>query len=212
MPRIFARPIWLVGILLLATFIPIITAAMKMYQIPMGQLPADAIKFAAVPFSMFLHSLGGMLFGLLGPLQFSGAVKNRFGKLHRISGRLFVAAGMMLGLSSLRLLAEFPDAFTWVLVSARLIAGLALVLALTLGVISIINRNVESHRRWMIRAYAIGMGQATIAFIFLPIFLITGKPPEGYLGDSLVVLSWVINLALAEWVIRNLTQKSFAIR
>ena len=115
MPRIFARPLWLAIFLLIATFIPIATAALKIYQIPTTQLPDDAIKFVAVPGSLFIHSLGGLLFGLLGPLQFAGVLKRRFGRLHRITGRIFVASGLMLGLSSLRLLAEFPNASTWVL-------------------------------------------------------------------------------------------------
>jgi Predicted membrane protein (DUF2306) len=204
MTRIFARPVTLVLTLLFATFIPIASAILRMYQIPTGQLPSDAIKFAAVPWSLFFHSLGGMAFGLLGPVQFAGAIKRRFGKLHRISGRIFVLAGMMLGLSALRLLIKFPDASTWVLVSARATAGLALIAALTLALIAITHRDIAKHQTWMIRAYAIGMGPATISFIQLPIFLITGKPVEGYLADSLFVLSWVINLSIAEWVIRRI--------
>ena len=82
MPRIFARPIWLACLLLIATFIPIVTAGIKIYQIPLGQLPDDAIKFAAVPVPMFVHALGGLAFGLLGPLQFAGVLKRRFGWLH----------------------------------------------------------------------------------------------------------------------------------
>ena len=55
----------------------------------------------------------------------------------------------------------------------------------------------------MIRAYSIGMGPASISFIMLPIFLITGKPLEGFIADLLFVASWVINIAIAEWVIRR---------
>ena len=201
MPRIFARPIWLACLLLIATIIPIVTAGIRVYQVPTGQMPDDAVKFAVVPVSMFVHSLGGMLFGLLGPLQFAGVLKRRFGRLHRITGRIFVVSGLMLGLSSLQLLAEFPDASTWVLISARLAAGLGLSLALIWAIFAIRRGNVEQHRAWMIRAYAIGMGAATISFIMLPIYLITGKPVEGYAADLLFVASWVINIAIAEWVI-----------
>ena len=203
MPRIFARPLSLAIILLIATFIPIITAALKVYQIQTGQLPDDAIKFAVVPGSMFLHALGGLLFGLLGPLQFAGVLKRRFGRLHKITGRVFVASGLLLGLSSLRLLAEFPDASTWVLVSARLAAGVGMSLALITALIAIRQGHVARHRAWMIRAYAVGMGSATISFIMLPIFLITGEPVKGYAADLLFVASWLINIAIAEWVIRR---------
>jgi Predicted membrane protein (DUF2306) len=215
MPRIFLQPLWLVCILLLATFIPIVSAGLRMYQISFDVLPLDAIKFNAVPWSLFAHALGGFLFGILGPLQFAGALKRRFGLLHRVSGRVFVVAGLMLGLSSLRLLAVFPDGSTWVLVSARLAAGLALALAIVLSIVAIRKSNVQLHRAWMIRAYATGMGPASISFIQLPIFLITGAAVQGYAADLLFVASWVVNIVIAEWVIRRkigfMTQKAAAL-
>ena len=203
MPRIFMRPIALAVILLLATAIPIVTATVTMYQIQTGQLQGVSIKFAAVPWSLFVHSLGGVLFGLLGPLQFAGVLQRRFGRLHRMTGRVFVAAGLVLALSSLRLLAEFPTPSTWILTSARLAAGAGLAAALITALVAVRRRNIARHRAWMIRAYAIGMGAATISFIMLPIYLITGKAVEGYASDLLFVLSWVINLSIAEWVIRR---------
>lgn len=203
MPRIFARPLSLAIFLLIATFIPIITGALTMYQITAGSLPQSSIKFAAVPGSLFFHALGGVLFALLGPLQFAGVLKRRFGRLHKITGRIFVASGLLLGLSSLRLLAEFPDASTWVLISARLAAGLGMSLALIWAIVAIRRGQVARHRAWMIRAYAVGMGSATISFIMLPIFLITGEAVKGYAADFLFVASWIINIAIAEWVIRK---------
>ena len=203
MPRIFARPLWLAIFLLIATFIPIAAASVTMFQIAAGHLPESSIKFAVVPGSLFFHALGGVLFGVLGPLQFAGVLKRRFGRLHKVTGRVFVASGVLLGLSSLRLLAEFPDASTWVLISARLASGLGLSLALIWAIVAIRQGNVARHRAWMIRAYAVGMGSATISFIMLPIFLITGKPVEGYAADLLFVASWLINIAIAEWVIRK---------
>ena len=203
MPRIFARPLWLAVFLLIATFIPIIAAVLTMYQIAAGQLPDSSIKFAIVPGFLFFHALGGVLFGLLGPLQFAGVLKRRFGRLHKITGRVFVASGLLLGLSSLRLLAEFPDASTWVLLSARLAAGLGLTAALIWAIVAIRQGHVARHRAWMIRAYAVGMGSATISFIMMPIFLITGEAVKGYAADLLFVASWLINIAIAEWVIRR---------
>lgn len=204
MTRFFQRPMTLAMLLFLATFIPIISAPIRMFQVLTDQLPPDAIKFTAVPWTLFLHSLGGMLFGILGPIQFSRAIKNRFGKFHRITGRIFVVAGMMLGFSALHLLTAFPNDTTWVLVIARAIAGLGLVFTLTLALLAIINRDFSQHRNWMIRAYAIGMGAAAIAFIQLPIFLMRGKALDGYFADSLFVLSWIINLTIAELVIRRI--------
>ena len=75
--------------------------------------------------------------------------------------------------------------------------------ALIWALVAIRHGNVARHRAWMIRAYAVGMGAATISFIMLPIFLITGKAVQGYGADLLFVASWGINVAIAEWVIRR---------
>jgi hypothetical protein len=212
MIRFFQRPKTLALLLFIATAIPIISGPIRMFQILSDQLPADAIRFNAVPWGLFFHSLGGTMFGIIGPIQFSGAIKKRFGKFHRISGRIFVVAGFFLGLSAIRLLIEFPNASTWVLVTARAVAGLGLMATLTLALLAIFNGDVMRHRNWMIRAYAIGMGAATIAFIQLPIFLIRGKALEGYLADFAFVLSWVINLTIAELVIRHIRSNTKVLR
>ena len=208
MTRFLQRPLSLAFILFVATFIAIASAPLRMFQILTDQLPADAIKFTTVPWTLFFHSLGGMAFGLAGPLQFAGALKFRFGWLHKIMGRIFVIAGLFLALSAVRLLFEFPHDSTWVLVSARAVAALGMILAITLALSAMWNRNFAKHRAWMIRTYALGMGPAAISFIMLPIFLIRGKALEGYLADSLFVLSWVINLTIAEIIIRHIESRS----
>lgn len=170
----------LAGLLLVLTAIPIVISLVRIGQIPLDALPADAAKFTAVPLGHFFHAAGGAIFGLLGPFQFSRVMRGRFGRLHRWMGRVFVLAGLALGLTSLRLLWQFPEAGTWILAAARFAAGAALIAALGLG----------------LRA-------ATIALIMFPIFVITGAPLEGYLSDLAFVGSWVINIALGEWVIRR---------
>ena len=203
MTRIFLRPIPLALLLLFLSAIPIGAALLRMVQIPTGTLPQDAIKFVVVPVVLFGHALAGALFGVLGPIQFAGVLKRRFGRFHRITGRVFVAAGVLLALSSLRLLWQFPDASTFVLVAARLVAGFGLAGALVIALVAIRQHQVARHKAWMIRAYAIGMGSATVSFLMLPIFIISGEPVEGYAADLVFVASWAINIGIAEWVIRR---------
>ena len=203
MTRIFLRPIPLALLLLFLSAIPIGAALLRMVQIPTGTLPQDAIKFVVVPVVLFGHALAGALFGVLGPIQFAGVLKRRFGRFHRITGRVFVAAGVLLALSSLRLLWQFPDASTFVLVTARLVAGFGLAAALVIAFVAIRQHQVARHKAWMIRAYAIGMGSATVSFLMLPIFIISGEPVEGYAADLVFVASWAINIGIAEWVIRR---------
>ena len=134
MIRTFTRPIPLVLALAFCTFVPVMMAAVSVVQIPLGALPEDSLRLASFPVAFFLHSLAGVLFGVLGPLQFVHALRFRFGTLHRLTGRVFVLSGLGLGLSGLALLLQVESIATGLLDAARGVFGLALIAALVLGV------------------------------------------------------------------------------
>ena len=204
MIRTFTRAIPLALALAFCSFIPVMMAAVSVVQIPLGALPDDSLRLAAVPVTFFLHALAGVFFGVLGPLQFVRALRLRFGALHRLAGRVFVLAGAGLALSGLGLLLQVDSITTGLLDTARGVFGLALIAALALGVAAARARDMLSHRAWMIRAYVIGMGQGTVALVMFPIYLITGVPPTGLATDTVVVCMWLLNIALGEWVVRRL--------
>jgi uncharacterized membrane protein len=208
MIRTFTRPIALVLALALCTFIPVMMAAVRVVQIPLGALPEDSLRLASVPLPYFLHSLAGVLFGVLGPLQFVRALRLRFGTLHRLAGRVFVLAGAGLALSGLGLLLQVESITTGLLDTARGVFGLALIAVLVLGVAAARARDTLGHRTWMIRAYAIGTGSGTVAPVMFPIYLITGAPPTGLASDIAVVGMWLLTIAVGEWVVRRLTPRS----
>ena len=202
LPLSLGKTVGLAVALAVCTFIPVMMAAVRVVQIPLGALPDDSLRLASVPVAFFLHSLGGVLFGVLGPLQFVRALRLRFGRLHRLAGRVFVLAGASLGLSGLALLLQVESITTGLLDTARGVFGLALIAALVLAVTAARAHNMRRHRAWMIRAYAIGMGQGTVALVMFPVYLITAVPPTGLATDIVVVGMWLFNIALAEWVVR----------
>lgn len=64
-------------------------------------------------------------------------------------------------------------------------------------------RKYSEHGDWMIRAYAIGMGAGTQVLTHLPWFLLVDLHP-GRLPRALMMGSaWVINVIVAEWIIRR---------
>ena len=77
---------------------------------------------------------------------------------------------------------------------------------LVLGVTAIRRRDVTTHRAWMIRGYALGLGAGTQAF--------TEGLGGALFGTSVLALdasrgiAWIINLAVAEWVIRRPRRRS----
>jgi uncharacterized membrane protein len=201
MIRFFARPLPLVLLLAFATFIPVLSASVQVVQIPLGILPEESLRLAIAPYSHFLHALAGLLFGLLGPLQFARMLRGRFGPLHRLSGRVFVVAGAGMALSGLSLLWQIENVATSLLVIARAVFSAALIVALMLGVYAARVRNKAAHRAWMIRAYAVGMGGPTVALVMFPIYL-AGGPVTGPAADLVFVGWWLVTIAIGEWVIR----------
>lgn len=208
MIRPFTRPVPLVLLLAFCTFIPVMVSAVRVVQIPLGILPADSLRLAVAPVAHFLHSLAGVLFGVLGPLQFVLALRLRFGTLHRVAGRVFVLSGAGLGLSGLALLWQVESLSTGLLDAARGVFGAALVAALVLGVAAARAHKLFRHRAWMVRAYAIGMGSGAIALVVLPIHLITGAPIKGLTSDTVFVATWLATIALGEWVIRRMAMST----
>ncbi|WP_431285608.1 DUF2306 domain-containing protein [Humitalea sp. 24SJ18S-53] len=200
MIRALGRPIPLGLALAFCTFIPVLMAAVRVVQIPLGALPEDSLRLASFPVAFFLHSLAGVLFGILGPLQFVRALRRRYGILHRLAGRVFLLAGVGLALSGLALLQQVESIATGLLDAARGVFGLALIAVLVLGVAAARAHNMLRHRAWMIRAYAIGMGSGSAALVMFLVYLITGEPPSGLTTDIVVVSMWLLTIAVGEWV------------
>lgn len=65
------------------------------------------------------------------------------------------------------------------------------------AVVAIRNRNHFQHSACMLRAYAIGLGASTQAFVGIGWMMFTGIEPQGPLRDGLMVFSWAINLLAA---------------
>jgi len=84
----------------------------------------------------------------------------------------------------------------------RLLFGSGMVLSIVLGYAAIRRQDILQHRAWMMRGYAIGLGAATQVLTGMIGALVFGPPNE--LGNALLMgAAWVINLAVAEWIIRK---------
>jgi len=205
MLRTFSRPVPLALALAFCTFIPVLNALVNTIQIPTGTYAGDSAHLAVAPVSWFLHVLAGVAFGISGPMNFVLALRRRFGHLHRVTGRVFFGAGVVLGLTAFSLLLSVEPQRTPIIDIARGVFGLALLLALAQAITAIRARDIPRHRAWVIRTYAIGMGSGTIGLVFLPVYLITGAPPVGLVADGIFTVWWLLTIGLAEWVIHRIT-------
>jgi uncharacterized membrane protein len=204
-PRAGARSGWrLAAGLVLLSAIPLSAGTLRLVGLAGGPelLPADA-RFEGLPVALVLHIVGSAVFALVGALQFVPRFRRRHLRWHRRSGRVLVVAGMLVVGSALWLTLFYdPQPGTGTLLFFfRLVVAPAMAGCLLAGFTAIRRRDIASHRAWMIRAYALGLGAGTQ--------VLTQSVSEAVLGTDVLAgdlakgLGWVINLAVAEWAIRG---------
>jgi uncharacterized membrane protein len=139
------------------------------------------------------------VYAILGPFQFATCFRRRRPGWHRKAGRILVACGLLVGLSALWMTLFYPRPAGdgELLFALRLLFGSAMIVSIVLGFGAIRRGDVTRHRRWMLRAYAIGLGAGTQVLTLLAGELIAGPPDE--LSRALLMgAGWLINLAVAE--------------
>jgi len=142
---------------------------------------------------------GGSVALLLGPWQFSTKLRERALNLHRRLGRIYLAA------VALGSLAGFTLAFFSVKGPPTHFGfGALAVLWFASGLTAyrrILRGNIESHRQWMVRNYALTLAAVTLRNE-LPLLLVARMQ----FSHAYVIVSWlcsVPNLLVAEWLLRR---------
>ena len=118
-------------------------------------------RYAEHPVLAYLHIGPGLAYLVVAPVQLSTTVRQRFRRAHRVAGRVAVGAGLVSALFGI----VFGLLYPWggaLEASAATVFGAYMALALTEAVRRIRRRDVAGHRRWMIRAFAVSLGVATI--------------------------------------------------
>jgi uncharacterized membrane protein len=190
--------------LVLLSAVPVMAGTLRLVQLAGGPdlMPADT-RFADFPVPLVLHILGAATYALVGAFQFLPRLRRRHRAWHRRAGRVLTVAGLVVAGSALwmTLFSEPQPGTGDLLLVLRLTFGSAMATCLVLGFAAIRLRNITAHRAWMIRAYAIGLGAGTQV---ITEGLGTALFGTGELrGDLAKGVAWVINLAVAEWVIRR---------
>ena len=166
-------------------------------------MPGNA-RFAASPLPIVLHIVSAAVFAVLGAFQFVPQFRRSRPARRCQAGRLLVACGMLVGLSGLwmTLFYSRQPGTGDLLYALRLLFGLAMVVSIVLGFAAIRRGDVQRHRAWMMRGYAIGLGAGTQALTLMVGELIAG-PPDELSNGLLNGAGWVINLTVAEWAIHR---------
>jgi uncharacterized membrane protein YozB (DUF420 family) len=177
-----------------------------------GSTPDDdfAERYVSHPWLAYLHIAPGVVYLLGAPLQLSRRFRTRHYDMHRRLGRVLLTCALVGGLFAL--LFGVPHAWGGAPeAAATVMFGCWFLVCLVLALRAIRRHDVRQHRRWMIRAFAVGIGVGTIR-IWVGIFegaeqMISGgttpATPNTVMFGVAFWLAFTMHLAVGEWWLRR---------
>jgi uncharacterized membrane protein len=201
----------------IAHLVPIVVHGYHPPSVPsnprLAQFGALDDLFAHYPILTLVHIVPGILFMILGPLQFSSTIRTRHLRWHRWSGRVFVICGLVIGISALVMSFGMPAIGGVNQAAATALFGTFFLFALCRAFWHIRRREIALHREWMIRAFSIGLAVATIrpiVGVFFATSPLTGLTPREFFGIAFWI-GFVLHLIAAEAWIRRTPAGRFAL-
>jgi uncharacterized membrane protein len=185
--------------------IPLLAGSVRLATLAAGvTVTPENARFFDAPAPVVLHVLSVATFIVFGAFQFVPGIRRRRPGWHRRMGRVLVVAGLVAAVSGLWMSQFYalPAHDGVLLYVFRMFFGTLMVVSILLAFTAIRRREVNRHRAWMMRAYAIGLGAGTQVFMLLVGEIILG-PPGTFARAMLMGGAWALNLAIAEWVIRR---------
>lgn len=202
---------WLIPTaLIILSLVPALAGSARLVELSSDAeiTPANA-RFFDSPLPVTVHIVGAALYAILGAFQFAPNFRRRNNRWHRFIGKwILVPAGLAVALSGLWMnqfyhLPEIDGEFLYI---QRIFFGSAMFLSIVFAVFAVRRKDYKVHGNWMMRGYAIALGAGTQVFTHIPWLLFFGEPDE--LTRALLMgAGWVINLAIAEWIIRKPQEK-----
>jgi len=195
-----------VGIVVLAAIILVFAAFRLINDIPHvidGTVPAEEInrEYVAHPWLAYLHIGPAILYLIGAPFQLAYRIRSRHYTFHRRLGRVLLVSGLVCGVFAV-IFGAFYSYGGPVQAVASVVFGSWFLACLVNAFRAIRRDDVVNHRRWMIRAFAIGIGVGTIR---IWIYLLTEADLLNF-PDSFAAafwLSFVMHAAFAEWWLRT---------
>jgi uncharacterized membrane protein len=159
---------------------------------------ARMFEIAAIGYA---HTLGGMFASLIGPFQFLGSVRRRYPTVHRWLGRVYLTCVLFSGLAGLYL---SPGSYASNTFGIAFIAlALAWLYTGTKAYLTIRAGDVATHRRWMIRNYALTYAAVTLR-VQMPLLIVLGGLSPVLALNIVGWTCWVPNLLGVEaWFRRS---------
>jgi uncharacterized membrane protein len=145
------------------------------------------------------HGLAGACALFLAPLQFSDRLRQRYARLHRVVGRIYISAAFIL--APLGVYIQYFEERMGGTRSFTIATALDAFLLLSTTAVALYfirNRKVQQHRRWMTRSYC-------VALVFFEVRLISGifgLDDSIAAAETIVWVCLVLAIPLADLVLQ----------
>jgi len=170
--------------------------------------PAFDDGFSRHPVITLIHILPGALFMILGPMQFMPGVRQKYRRFHRVSGRVYIIAAYIIGISALYMPFVLRPIGGLNEAAATTLFAILFLVSLSKAWWYVVHKQVALHREWMIRAFSIGLAVGTIRPIVALFFAFSGLPPQTFFGTAFWI-GFTLQLLAAEiWI--NYTREAFS--
>jgi uncharacterized membrane protein len=193
-------------IVLLAGIVLAFAVARLLHDVPHlvdGTMPTEEIhrEYVAHPWLAYLHIAPAVVYLLGAPIQLAYRIRSRHYTFHRRLGRVLLTCALVGGVFAIVFGVLHPYGGPGE-ASAAVVFGLWFLICLVSALRAIRRDDVVQHRRWMIRAFAVGIGVGTIR-IWVYVFTAAGWLD---FPDAFAVAFWLafaMHAAFAEWWIRT---------
>lgn len=207
MVHVMRRGLWptVISLALIGSVVAVIRTirllpALLAGPLPLSDPPPLDYMFAQFSWLTLAHILPGLLFMILGPLQFNVRLRTTYPALHRISGRVFVVCSLIIGVTALVMSIIMPAIGGVTQATATELFAIYFLFALGKAFWHIRRRQIAAHRAWMVRAFATGLAVATIRPIvglFYATSRLSGLTPQEFFGIAFW-LGFVLHFIVAE--------------
>lgn len=192
----------LIVLLLVVLVFAVIRVVTDVPNVAAGTVPATSSfehRYATYPWLAYAHIGPGLVYLLLAPIQLWRGFRTRHLRWHRRIGRVAIVAGLLSGVFGITF--GFFLSFGGMLeASAAVVFGTWFAVALVVAYRSVRRGDVRRHRRWMIRAFAVGLAVGTIR-IWVGLFQAFGLLDFRESFGVAFWLSFAMHVAFAElWV------------
>lgn len=147
-----------------------------------------------------VHIILAVVALMTGPLGLVKKLRVPSASFHRWNGRIYVLSIVLNFIPGIYV--AFFATGGWLSTFGFIVLELLWLTTTLLGYIHIRKRNIDKHRRWIIRSFSLSYANMTIYILVTTVhFGFTLSYAVSY--TVAVWLCWIINLLLAEWIIKK---------